>query len=1158
MKELVDNKERDAIRTALDKTLIVEAAAGTGKTSELVQRMIAVVASGQTRIDRMVGVTFTEKAAGELKLRLRSELEKARSAEKNPATCNYLEQALAHLEEARLSTIHSFCADLLRERPVESSIDPQFELLTEAQSFRLYREVFRSWFERMLEKLPEGTRRFLRRKTKNGPTEALISAGWELSKWRDFSAAWNRPKFDRKASIDTILEKVHRLAEMTFEPSDPNNNLFRDTAAGRALSENIAAAERARPRDYDGIEATLVSIATTQQYKSFREPRKGRAKYSEQVKRDDILALHAELIVAIEAFARDSGADLAALLQVELRETVTQYQQQKNRAGCLDFLDLLIRARDLLVKSPTVRAHFQERFTHLFVDEFQDTDPLQAEIMVLLSADDSNAADWATVKPIPGKLFIVGDPKQAIYRFRRADIGTYENVKRLLLKNGAELLQLTTSFRSLPSIQTMINRAFAPHMDGNAENRQAEYVPLSPYREEYAEQPSMVALPVPRPYKQKFSMEAVEESLPDAIASFVAWLVEKSGWTVPKTGSTDERIPVEPNHICLLFRRFVSLDEDMARPYVRALDARNLPHLLVGGRSFHDREEVHTIRAALTAIEWPDDELSVFATLKGSLFAIRDDVLLEYRNQVGHFHPFRLPADPMEGELQEVVESLRVLQKMHRNRNYRPIAETLEMLLRETRAHVAFALRPSGEQVLANVLHIAELARKYEASGGLSFRGFVEELRAGADEAETGEAPIFEEGSEGIRMMSVHKAKGLEFPIVILADITAKICSSHPSRFIDAVSSLCAIPLAGCSPLELQEHGDLELARDRCEGIRLSYVAATRARELLVIPTIGDDPRQEWVSVGNWWVRPLYDAVYPEPDKRQKAQNAPACPKFGKDSVLVRPPDLMVDENDTVWPGLHCFKDVDDKEKKEYGVTWWDPRVLTLNVPQSFGIRQEELLKESEDTSVLEKDLERYQSWMMKWNAVRQEAGKPSIVFRTATAHAQIKPQPTATRREVSVLELSSDPDRPTGARFGALVHATLAAVPLDADANRVTELTTLYARVLGASPQEKEAAAAAVQSALMHPLLVRAQKAATQGQCRRETPMTLTVEDGSLVEGVLDLAFYEKGTWTVVDFKTDLELEKEVENYKRQVGAYAASIEHSTGAPCTAILLRV
>ena len=167
--KLIDQRARDAIRTALEKTIVVEAAAGTGKTSELVQRMIAVVGTGKTTIDRIAGVTFTEKAAGELKLRLRSELEKARREETNSDTRKHLEQALAHLEEARLSTIHSFCADLLRERPVEARIDPEFELMTEAQSLHLYREAFRSWFERKLEDLPEGTRRILRRKTEEQP-----------------------------------------------------------------------------------------------------------------------------------------------------------------------------------------------------------------------------------------------------------------------------------------------------------------------------------------------------------------------------------------------------------------------------------------------------------------------------------------------------------------------------------------------------------------------------------------------------------------------------------------------------------------------------------------------------------------------------------------------------------------------------------------------------------------------------------------------------------------------------------------------------------------------------------------------------------------------------------------------------------------------------
>jgi ATP-dependent helicase/nuclease subunit A len=1152
--KLLDQNARDAIRTDLDKTLVVEAAAGTGKTSELVQRITAVVAAGKTTIDRIAGVTFTEKAAGELKLRLRSELEKARRAESNPDTRENLEQALAHLEEARLSTIHSFCGDLLRERPVEARIDPQFELMTEAQSLRLYREAFRTWFERKLEDLPEGTRRILRRKTRNGPTETLISAGWELSKWRDFTAKWRRPVFDRKASIDALVEQIHELAQLTSDPSDQSNNLFRDTAPVRTLSDNIRAAERARPRDYDGLEATFVQLASD---RPLRSPRSGRAQFSKQVKRDDILALHGELFVALDAFVRDAGSDLAALLQTELGEPVSQYQLLKERTGKLDFLDLLIRARDLLVQSPSVRRHFQERFTHLFVDEFQDTDPLQAEIIVLLSASDPEANNWRTVTPVPGKLFIVGDPKQAIYRFRRADVGTYEEVKQLLLRNGAELLQVTTSFRSLPSIQAMINRAFAPHMDGHTENLQAGYVPLSPFREEYAGQPSIVALPVPQPYKKKFSMQAVEESLPDAIAAFVAWLVEESGWTVPKPGDPSERIPVSPNHVCLLFRRFISRDDDVARPYIRALEARNLPHLLVGGKSFHDREEVQTIRAALTAIEWPDDELSVFATLKGSLFAIRDDVLLEYRHRVGRFHPFRLPAEPLAGELQEVVESLRILQKLHRNRNYRPAAETLEVLLKDTRAHLAFALRPSGEQVLANVLHIAALARKYEASGGLSFRGFVEEVRDGADGAETGEAPIFEEGSEGIRMMSVHKAKGLEFPVVIMADITAKICHQYPSRHIESSSGLCAIPLAGCEPLDLLQCSELELGRDRAEGVRLAYVAATRARELLVVPTIGDDPRQAWVSVENWWVRPLYDAIYPSAENRHQPKTAPACPKFGKDSVLMRPPDLVVDEKDTVSPGLHWFAGQGDKDRG-YGVVWWDPRALTLNVSQSFGIRQEELLKESDDPEILRKDLETYKSWRTRWDDVRQRAAHPDVVFRTATAQARNDSGLGEPERDVQVIELPRDPERPAGPRFGALVHATLAAVPLDANPNQVQQIAALYARVLGADERETAAAAAAVRSALAHPLMVSARKALAKGRCCRETPITLTPADGTIVEGVLDLAFREKDAWTVVDFKTDRELEKELAHYKRQVGLYALSIERATSLPCGGILMRV
>jgi ATP-dependent exoDNAse (exonuclease V) beta subunit len=1148
---MLDQYERDQIRSDLDSNIVVEAAAGTGKTSELVQRIVAVLAAGRTCVDRIIAVTFTEKAAGELKLRLRSELEKARGRSRASEKRRHLEDALAHLEEARLSTIHAFCADLLRERPVEAQIDPQFEVMTDVQSQSLYRQAFNLWFQRKLEDLPEGIRRFLRRRSRESATEALLKAGWELTDWRDFPTRWRREAFIREREIDRLVENLHTFADLTRNPGNPSNMLFVDTAPARSFSDELKTVAATRSKDYDGLEAMLVSLGKDREYDQFRGPHKGHAQYKEKVKGEDVLAAHATLLASIQTFIQNANGDLAPLLQAELSESVSEYQALKQRSGQLDFLDLLIRMRDLLIGSANARSDFQRRYTHIFVDEFQDTDPLQAEILVLLSADSTDVCDWRKVRPVPGKLFIVGDPKQAIYRFRRADVGTYEEVKKLLLDRGAKFLELTTSFRSLPSIQCLVNESFSTEMDGNRESLQAQYVPLSPFRSDYTNQPAIVSLPVPRPYGlRRFSMQAVESSLPDAVAAFVDWLVHESGWTVAEKGNSDNRAAISASHVCLLFRRFYSFDQDMVRPYIRALEARDLPHLLVGGRSFHYREEVQTVRAALAAIEWPDDELSVFASLRGSLFSIPDDVLLEYRHRYNRFHPFRTPAESLSGGLLSVVEALRMLRELHRNRNYRPAAETIELLLQNARAHLAFALRPSGEQVLANVLHICELARKYEASGGLSFRGFVEAFQEGADAAETGEAPIFEEGGEGIRIMSVHKAKGLEFPVVILADATAKISSSYPSRHIDAPRRMCAIPLVGCEPKELQENAALELARDRSEGVRVAYVAATRARDLLVVPTIGDHPFGNWDSIENWWLRPLYKAIYPPKERYRKPDEACACPKFGMDSVLTRPDNAFADD-DNVCPGRYSFA----SNATGYDVTWWDPQMLKLGVRQSFGIRQEELLAGA-DPETLNSDLEAYEHWRRQIASVLDQGAKPSQVVRTATNQA--RKESGGGLPGVTVVELPRNKERPVGARFGALVHATLSTVDLDASTESAKSAAALQGRILGASAEEIEAASVAAQAALAHPLLQRARRAWICAQCRRETPVTLTLEDGTLVEGVIDIAFLEDDSWTVIDFKTDRELEKELQHYQKQVGIYANAVSRATGRPATAILLSI
>ena len=1147
MNELSDKAARELIRDGLAYNLMVEAAAGTGKTTELVNRIVAVLAGGHASVDSLVAVTFTEKAAGELKLRLRAGLEQSRqqTAEGSPQRKN-LDRALARLEEARVNTIHGFCADLLRERPVEAGVDPRFQVMTEAEAERLYEEGFNLWLQERLENPPEGVRRSLCRTSRTGnegPSGRLRTAGWTLAQWRDFPAPWRREPFARQAQIDALVQQLHNFADLTQRCANPTWDFFyRDTEPARRLSREIRAVEEVKARDYDVLEGKLVDLL----YWKFEKPRSGRGRnYGDGVTRATVQAAHGELCDALRNFARAADADLAALLQLELHGTVERYEQLKQRSGRLDFVDLLLRARDLIRDRDAVRADFQRRFSHIFVDEFQDTDPLQAEILLLLAASDPTVRDWRKVTPAPGKLFLVGDPKQSIYRFRRADVGVYLEVKELLEKRGARCVSLKTSFRAVPSIQRAINAAFDPLMKEDPAALQAGYLALAPHRGDVDDQPTVIALPVPRPYgKTRITYEAIDNSLPDAVGAFVAWLLKESGWTVTEREQPSRRVPVSARHVCLLFRRFESFFVgDITRAYVQALEARGIPHLLVGGRSFHTREEIETMRAALLAIEWPDDELSVFATLHGSLFAIGDEALLEYRHHFKRFHPFRVP-ESLPPHLAPIGEALSTLASLHRNRNYRPVAETISLLLESTRAHAGFVLRPSGEQALANVLHLAELARAYEASGGISFRGFIDQLLEDAEGARVAEAPVLEEGSDGVRIMTVHKAKGLEFPVVILADMTAKMARSPASRYIDPKRGLCAIRIAGWSPVELLEQESEELKRDEAEGVRIAYVAATRARDLLVVPAVGDRPEEGWFS-------PLNSTLYPYPAGPSWNQSAaaPGCPPFGDDSVLERPDYAFGSDN--VKPGLHEFA----YEGIGFGVVWWDP--ATARARCQAAVRHAAGGSVRQGSRRFHHGSRFGAAYGLARGARRsRRAGFPAQP-PDADGH-RIRAATSEAGPEIQTVELPRDAGRPAGPRYGALVHAVLATMPLDAGPQQIKQAARLQGRILGSSEQEIESAGTVAETVIRHPIMERARKAATSGQCRRETPIALRRADGSIVDGVVDLAFLENGAWIVVDFKTDRELERGLAVYRRQVGLYAAAIQAATGLKAAAVLMRI
>ena len=1137
MSALVDQEARDRIKNDLDTTLIVEAAAGTGKTTALIGRILSLLRSGRGRLSRLAAVTFTEKAAGEMKLRLRSEIDKARHEEELSAEeQGHLDRALEELEVCRIGTIHSFCSDILRERPLEAAVDPAFEMLPEEEATQMVDKELERWFEQALSAPPPGLRRYLawrKWKQQEGPLYSLRFAAKSLVEHRDHPTPWEVPVYDREGDIASILNQVDSLVALGRRVSNPKNTLAKNLSALGAWREQLASREAVSARDLSDIERRLFELNDK---KHFTWKHKGSGKeFAKGLLRQDVLAQRDELKESIASFLQNAEADLAAQLFEALWPIVERYEAAKAKRGTLDFLDLLLEARNLLRDSSEVRVELQNRFDQLFVDEFQDTDPLQAEIALLLSADDPTVWDPGSVKVVPGKLFVVGDPKQAIYRFRRADIAVYERVKTQLLAGGASLLHLQTNFRSRPEIQKAVNVSFAKHMV-EATGTQAAYVPLVEHRQQNKKQPSMVALSIPEPFGYRgITSKAVSESTPKAVGAFVHWLLTESGWTVedPETG---QEVAVDSGHICLLFRNLVSFGRDTTRPYVRELESRRVPHVLMGGKSFYEREEVIALRSVLDAIERPEEELSVYASLRGPFMGLSDDALFAFRDDVGRIHPLRPLDDEQRGRHEDVAIALGLLGDLHRLRNRRTIAQTISTFLDSTHAHASVAIWPTGEQALANIYRIMEDARGYELRTATSFRSFVDWLDDKFEKGVGSQAPVVEEGSQGVRIMTAHKSKGLEFPVVILCDPTCPREKVYPSRYVDTDRQLWVQSLALCTPAVLREHEEAVLAADNAEEVRVVYVAATRARDLLVVPCVGEDTAKGWVDV-------LHSGLYPEPKMKRTSKPGPGCPEFGHDTVL-RSGNAPMDSSAAVCPGLHALGD-------DGQVVWWDPSVLDLNPPIAGGVRQRDLLIEDED-GVAEESLREFNKWQAGRGAAIEGGAAASWTTQTVTQAAAAG---TEGLPAIEVVEALRDKaSRPGGRRFGTLIHGVLGDLPFADDGDKLPGLIALHSRTVGASDEEKNAAESVVQAALAHPLMVRAKAAASRGECYQELPLVME-QEGTVLEGVADLVFREEGKWTVVDYKTDADPSK-AQSYSRQVGLYVRMLERATGEPAQGLLL--
>ena len=812
----VDQAERDAIARDVEQSLCVEAGAGTGKTTVLVNRILHIITSGHAKIDEVAVITFTEKAAAELSGRVRTALEAARGDADHEARAR-IDEALLALNHAHIETIHAFAAGLLRERPVEAGLDPGFQVLDTLPSQLSFETAYSEWIHGKMADDP--------------PPEPLLEA-------LDLDL---KPEYIREAA-----EALHRhrqlipLAPYETEAVDFNAVLrvLEDAAANlrahapNCINESDAGYEQilwllpeiealGALRGSPG--ALRRSILTFRKVSELGSQENWRPKSEMRV----VKGIFKRIATAVTHAREVARAKAVADLVIWLQDFVDHYDEKRRQAGQADFDDLLLWARDLVRSNPEVRRYYVDRYRCILVDEFQDTDPLQVEMIVYLCAEDTGLDDWRDARLRPGSLFVVGDPKQSIYRFRNADITMYDTVKQRLF--GGSPRRITQNFRSAQPIIEWANDMFSKLIQPQP-GVQPEYVPLDAHPA-YTSNDAVTVLRGDAP-KGARDMRPYEAQ---RLASYIRESIRAGAWQVRDGDGT--RAATYRDVVVLIPSR-----TDL-NVYENAFAAADIPYRHEGGRTFFERQEVIELINVLRAIDDPSDGIAAVGALRSAAFGCSDEDLLMHRARGARFDHRALSAD-VEGY---AAECLRVLGNLSRLRHEVTLPELIRAVLDRTRLVEFAMLQPQGDQVAANLLKVIDQARAFTEASGRGLRSFTRWLKVNTERTtDETDAPISEETDDVVRILTIHSAKGLEFPIVCFANMNTSR-ADRTTAIADRANHRLHLKL-GSRDLGYRTPGfdaaeQLEQLHSEAEGRRLLYVAATRAKDRLIVPLLRTDVR---------------------------------------------------------------------------------------------------------------------------------------------------------------------------------------------------------------------------------------------------------------------------------------------------------------------------
>ena len=1132
---LQDNPARDRVRTDTATNLFVEAGAGTGKTFALVQRLSTLLLDDRVPVESIAAITFTEKAAAELRDRLRLHLVGER--DKGDARAD---AALAGLDTAAIGTLHSFALRLLAENPLEAGIPPRVSAQQDTAEAAAVEALWQECATLLFGAGPDSPRRGNLAKA----VDDMLDAGVGPLAFREMVEAlhrdWDRlparplhegGELQDSPDLGDVVAAVGSITGWRGSCQDETDKLYQTLGRLEAWLTDLRAAVADPAASPTWVELLAKPVG----------PGSG-GKGAAWGGADQVKAIKEEIkqlpSTCHELLSRHWRPRIAVVLDA-LIPVVRRHAEERRRHGTLQFHDQLVLARELLT-DPDVRKRVRSRYTRILIDEFQDTDPIQLDLAQLLTESDEGSG------PEPGRLFTVGDPKQSIYRFRRADIATYLRARGAGSDgsaNGVEVERLSTNFRCSRAVLDWVNSVFTEILVP-AEGVQPEYRPLEPAPGRPPHDPSTGPGPfvfrtedVPAHCPPDASEDQTRHWTEAADVARVIATAIREGWTHESKDGTHR--PLRLGDIAILLPSRGSL------PMLETcLDHAGIDYRTEASSIVYGTPEIRDLLLAVRAVANAADEASLVGALRSPLFGCGDDDLLRWRAGGGSW-VVNAPA-PRELASSPVAEAMTYLSGLARQTR-RP-GELLASLVHDRMVLESVAESPRRRDLWRRIRFVIEHAWQWEESAADPARADLREyadwaLGLTAEDARVPEAAIPEIGVDAVRITTIHAAKGLEYPMVVLAGMSRGWpanrerllwTDAEPPRPVASFSASVRDP-------GFDRAAEREAAHSLAERIRLLYVAVTRAESRLAVSghgyvlTKGKDPRPKklWGS--------LFGSVMREPD-------APPLIDFGPD-LLAHAPTPAVDV-----PDEHLWRErsrlVTERSTERAG--WSATRIVHPAAAEAGADAGK-----NTDTG-----------------AADATGGEPSLPERLAAALRERNPITRARPEELPPAPRAVP--RAAGPDVGTAVHhlaqhtdlARLNGSPSQAATAReeweqwaTGQLVALGAG--GALPSGRDPVSVAEMVGVAHTALASEPVRRAAGRPHwAELPVAgaLATGDGTpvAVDGVVDLVVDEPdGSLSVIDYKTDVSVTTEtVDEYLLQLLAYAELLRDTVGRPVSRIEL--